>query len=225
MNIEQPSETIPENLDESLETPQDLHVETVVEMVNATPVEVAPAVVIDYSLDIDFETYVVPEDRAGLIREQIKTFKEKAWLQDAFDWVKAVGENFNPHADAGELLSENSAQKLRLSNESGEHFVELILDGSDLEIRPNSESFLICQKLPKGDELLISFFAPECLDAYTRIENLLHSEVRAFTKGKSEKSKLIQEKLAARAAAKAAAAAAVESEATPLANSEGTASA
>lgn len=175
-----------------------------------------------YSLEIDFENYTVPEKRAQHIRDQVTALKQKSWLSDAFEWVNNVGEEFDPEAaeavatesKSSSLFSDRKAKRVSIkkllensstSSESSEVSTEpviltseFILEGTELVLKIENRNFLVCQKLPKGDEILISHYNNEQLETFTLCEDLYQSAIKGYTKSKAEKNKLIQEKLAAR---------------------------
>jgi hypothetical protein len=148
-----------------------------------------------FPIDIDFETYEVPKDKADLIRRDLETIKTKTWLGDLFSWVKEKGDDFQI-SEQSDLIDGQPAKKL---NWPADHILfplELILDGTILEIKTNTKSFLVLQQFPKSEEILVSQFNPEQTQAFNELEIKLQEELKLYAKAKSEKTKQLSDKLA-----------------------------
>lgn len=175
-----------ENLTESLATQADTPTEAVAE---EAPVYVTK----NFDIDIDFENYSVSEKRAESIRHLIQQVKNKTWLTSLKDWIDAEGQAYYPYGEQTEM---GEAPSKRIAWESGHSLetLEIINDGVDTEIRIEGKRYLSLQKLPKGEEILLSQFNPDYTDKFLALEEELHTNLKVFLKTKSDKQKAFQER-------------------------------
>lgn len=146
-----------------------------------------------YDLDIDFDTFSVTEKRAASIRKLLSDVKAKTWMASLKDWVDAEGQAYYPYGEQTEM---GETPSKRIAWEAGHalEVLELINDGVDTEVKIEGKRYLCLQKLPKGDELLLSHFNPEFTSKFISLEAELHANLKVFLKAKSDKQKAFQER-------------------------------
>ncbi len=146
-----------------------------------------------YDLDIDFDTFSVSEKRAASIRKLLSDVKAKTWMASLKDWVDAEGQVYYPYGEQTEM---GETPSKRIAWEAGHVLenLELINDGVDTEVKIDGKRYLCLQKLPKGDELLLSHFNPEFTSKFISLEPELHANLKVFLKAKSDKQKAFQER-------------------------------
>lgn len=171
------------------ETPAEACIETE-ETKSAMAPEYTPKT---FDIDIDFDNFTVSEKRADSIRALLANVKAKAWLSSIKDWVDAEGQVYYPYGEQTEM---GQVPSKRIAWEAGHPLeaLELINEGVDTEIRIGTKRYLSLQKLPKGDELLLSQFNPDLSLKFSEIEAELHSHLKVFLKAKADKQKAFQEK-------------------------------
>jgi hypothetical protein len=146
-----------------------------------------------FDIDIDFDSYTVSEKRAESIRALLVNIKEKTWLASLKDWVEAEGQAHYPYGEQTEM-GEAPGKRIAWEAEHTLQQLEIINDGVDTEIRIEGKRYVSLQKLPKGDELLLSHFNPEMSTKFAEIEVELHANLKVFLKAKADKQKAFQEK-------------------------------
>ena len=149
----------------------------------------------NFAIDIDFETYEVPAPKAETLRNDLLTLKKITWLHDLFAWVKEKGEDYQ-NSDQSELIEATFAKRLRWEDNHVLCNLELILEASDLEIFISRKKFAILQQLPKGEEVLVSYYNAQEKENFEALQGFLQNELKLFSKAKADRNKLIQEKLA-----------------------------
>ncbi len=146
-----------------------------------------------FDLDVDFENYSVTEKRANLIRDQLTAIKAKAWLASLCDWISAEGQVYYPYGEQTQM-GEAPQKRIAWEPEHALHTLEVIYDGLDTELRIEGKKFLSLQKLPKGDEILLSHYNPSLTSKFNTLEVELHANLKVFTKAKADKQKAFQER-------------------------------
>jgi hypothetical protein len=149
----------------------------------------------NFAIDIDFETYEVPAPKAETLRNDLLTLKKITWLHDLFAWVKEKGEDYQ-NSEQSELIEATFAKRLKWEDNHVLSSLELILEASDLEILISRKKFAILQQLPKGEEVLVSYYNAQEKENFEALQGFLQNELKLFSKAKAERNKLIQEKLA-----------------------------
>lgn len=147
-----------------------------------------------FPIDVDFDTYEVPPERAQSIREDLVTIKNKTWLSDLFAWVKEKGESFQ-NAEQSDLVEGLPAKRITWPVGHGLESLQLILDGTLLELSMSGETYLMLQQFPKSDDVLVTHYNSDLAEGFAAVENNLQEELKVFSKSKSEKAKLLSEKL------------------------------
>lgn len=162
------------------------------EVITAAEVE-AVQIAKTFDLDIDFDNYNVAEERANKIRGLLSEVKAKTWMASLKDWVEAEGQTYYPFGEQTEM---GVTPAKRIAWESGHvlETLELINDGVDTEIKIENKRYLCLQKLPKGDEILLSHFNPDHTPKFTALEAELHAHLKVFLKAKADKQKAFQER-------------------------------
>lgn len=194
---EQQVETpVTENLDLSTEeTPLEMtSSEETVEVTQEAADETVPVYTPKtFDIDIDFDNFTVSEKRADSIRALLANVKSKTWLASIKDWVDAEGQAYYPYGEQTEM---GQVPSKRIAWEASHvlETLELINEGVDTEIRIEGKRYLALQKLPKGDELLMSQFNPELSQKFSDLEAELHANLKVFLKAKADKQKAFQEK-------------------------------
>lgn len=147
----------------------------------------------NFDIDIDFDNYSVSEKRAESIRYLIQQVKGKTWLASLKDWIDAEGQDYYPYGEQTEM---GETPSKRIAWESGHALetLEIINDGVDTEIKIDGKRYISLQKLPKGDELLLSQFNPDYTEKFLALENELHANLKIFLKAKADKQKAFQER-------------------------------
>lgn len=195
------TETLAETTTETLEANPVETIEAVAEAVTETSVEV-PAETIEpppaysvktFDIDVDFDTYEVTEKRAASIRALLTDVKAKTWLASLKDWVDAEGQVYYPYGEQTEM-GEAPSKRIAWEGDHALASLEVINDGVDTELRIEGKRYLSLQKLPKGDELLLSHFNPEFTEKFAALETELHANLKVFLKAKADKQKAFQEK-------------------------------
>ncbi|MEZ4815240.1 MAG: hypothetical protein R3A80_08570 [Bdellovibrionota bacterium] len=146
-----------------------------------------------FDLDLDFENFTVPEERATAIRNLMSDIKAKTWMATLKDWVAAEGQVYYPFGEQTEM-GETPAKRIHWEAGHALETLELINDGVDTEIKIEGKKYLTLQKLPKGDEILLSQFNPEFTSKFKALETELHASLKVFLKAKAEKTKAFQER-------------------------------
>ena len=149
----------------------------------------------NFAIDIDFETYEVPAPKAETLRNDLAILKKITWLHDLFAWVKEKGDDYQ-NSEQNELIEATFAKRLKWEDNHVLSSLELILEASDLEIIISRKKFAILQQLPKGEEILVSYYNPLEKENFETLQGFLQNELKLFSKAKAERNKLIQEKLA-----------------------------
>jgi hypothetical protein len=149
----------------------------------------------NFAIDIDFETYEVPAPKAETLRNDLAILKKITWLHDLFAWVKEKGDDYQ-NSEQNELIEATFAKRLKWEDNHVLSSLELILEASDLEIIISRKKFAILQQLPKGEEILVSYYNPLEKENFETLQGFLQNELKVFSKAKAERNKLIQEKLA-----------------------------
>jgi hypothetical protein len=173
------------------------------ENVPTTDAKENPSIEPQYAVDIDFETYEVPQEKAHRIREELALLKNKSSLGDLFDWVQSAGEFYYPdkekNSDGGasqeELIAEGDPVK-RVKWDESSPLANLVIyhDGIECEIHIKEKKFCAFQKLPKANEILISHFESTLMPDFLNFEEELSKDLKAYAKAKAEKAKAFQEK-------------------------------
>ena len=148
-----------------------------------------------FAIDVDFETYEVPAPKAETLRNDLATLKKITWLHDLFAWVKEKGEDYQ-NSEQNELIEASFAKRIKWDDNHVLSNLELILEASDLEIVISRKKFAILQLLPKGEEILVSYYNSQEKEKFEALQDFLQNELKVYSKGKAERNKLIQEKLA-----------------------------
>ena len=149
----------------------------------------------NFAIDIDFETYEVPAPKAETLRNDLAILKKITWLHDLFGWVKEKGDDYQ-NSEQNELIEATFAKRLKWEDNHVLSSLELILEASDLEIIISRKKFAILQQLPKGEEILVSYYNAQEKENFEALHGFLQNELKVFSKAKAERNKLIQEKLA-----------------------------
>lgn len=193
---EQNTEHVVENAaiysDESMETSLS-EVATIENATETTQEEVPAYSVKTFDIDVDFDTYTVSEKRADSIRAMLSNVKAKTWLSSLRDWIEAEGQAYYPYGEQTEM-GETPCKRIAWEEGHPLATLEVINDGVDTEIRIEGKRYLSLQKLPKGDELLLSNFNPDLTSKFSEFETELHSHLKVFLKVKADKQKAFQEK-------------------------------
>jgi hypothetical protein len=149
----------------------------------------------NFAIDIDFETYEVPAPKAETLRNDLAILKKITWLHDLFGWVKEKGDDYQ-NSEQNELIEATFAKRLKWEDNHVLSSLELVLEASDLEIIISRKKFAILQQLPKGEEILVSYYNAQEKENFEALQGFLQNELKVFSKAKAERNKLIQEKLA-----------------------------
>ena len=151
-----------------------------------------------FDIEIDFENYTVPEDRAAAIRQEISQIKDKSWIASLSDWIMAEGQIYTPFGEQAELGgNQDLAPPIkRIAWEEGHVLssLEIIYDSIETEIKIGGKAFFAFQKLPKGDEILVSRYNTDLLNDFNALETELYENLKVFLKVKTDKSKAFQER-------------------------------
>ena len=139
-----------------------------------------------FPIDVDFETYEVPAERAQSIRQDLQEIKSKTWLSGIFGWIKEKG---HPIPSEDLLGGESPGKELRWPEDHSLKELVLTLDGTIVEVSLTGKNFLVLQQFPKSEEILISHYNSSLAESFIAIELALQEELKTFTKTKAEKAK------------------------------------
>jgi hypothetical protein len=150
-----------------------------------------------FDIEIDFENYTVPEERALEIRAEVAAIKTKSWLANLSDWVAAVGSVYLPYGEQAALPgAEIGTPQKRIAWEEGHVLkdLEIICDDIESEVRIGGQKFVSLQRLPKGEDFIVSHYNTELLLKFNELETELHEQLKTYLKAKSEKQKAFQDR-------------------------------